>query len=162
MSHASLSTSPQQFNSQVKKPALKFLAFAFLRLKYNFLKVKKTDVMDNIFEIRQAIQICSVLAIFLFNKKCIVKPVDILTDFLIPQSPRDSQLTIPIVSYVYDKLLDGYNDLIYGHTCAIECDTKLHVTLYESGQKVKRLESVYRGAIVLCPFSFNSFIIIHI
>ena len=49
--------------------------------------------MDNIFAIRQAIQIVSVLAIYLFNKKCIVKPIYIFTEFLIPQSPRDSQTT---------------------------------------------------------------------
>ena len=94
--------------------------------------------MDNIFAIRQAIQIVSVLAIYLFNKKCIVKPIYIFTEFFIRQSPRDSQTTYnPTVSYVFDKLLDGYNDVIYGHTSAIECATKLHLTLHERGRKIR-------------------------
>ena len=52
--------------------------------------------MDNIFEIRQAIETGSVLTISLFNKKYIVKPIDIFTVSLIRQSPRDSQTTYNI------------------------------------------------------------------
>ena len=94
--------------------------------------------MDNIFEIGQAIKIGSVLTIFLFNKKYIVKPIDIFTEFLIRQSPRDSQTTY---NTNYDNLLDGYNDLIiYGHTSAIECGTKLETT--REWPKSKRRDTI--------------------
>ena len=93
--------------------------------------------MNDIFEILKTIRIGAAVATFFFHTGRIIKAIDTFNECLVflngKALEKVKELTLPIVIYVYHKLLDGYT-LIYDHTSAIECGKKLHVALHKSGQ----------------------------
>ena len=72
-------------------------------------------------EILQTILTGVVIATFLFNTERIVKAVDIFNECLVLLNGKALQtikeLTTPLVTHIYCKLLDGYT-FMYGHTSA--------------------------------------------
>ena len=91
--------------------------------------------MNNILETLWTIHLGAQVATFLFNTGRIIKAVEIFNEFLLLLNGNAlktiKESTTPIVIYVYDKLLDGYER--YKYQEAKQCYEKAQSIMIETG-----------------------------